>query len=32
MGQIRSLDKEVRYFNMPYEEQKKWFSGWNPED
>lgn len=32
MQQIRALDKEKRYFNMPYEEQVKWFSGWNPED
>ena len=32
MSQIRALDKEARYFNMPYEEQKRWFSGWNPED
>lgn len=32
MQQIRALDKEKRYFNMPYEEQVRWFSGWNPED
>lgn len=32
MKQIRSLDKEARYFNMPYEDQKKWFMQWNPTD
>ena len=32
MQQIRALDKEKRYFNIPYEEQVRWFSGWNPED
>ena len=32
MQRIRALDKEARYFNMPYEQQVKWFSGWNPED
>lgn len=32
MQKIRSLDKEARYFNMPYEDQKKWFMQWNPED
>ena len=32
MQRIRSLDKEARYFNMPYEQQVKWFSGWNPTD
>lgn len=32
MAQIRALDKESRYFNMPYEQQVKWFSGWNPTD
>ena len=32
MQQIRSLNKETRYFNMPYEEQKKWFMQWNPTD
>ena len=32
MQQIRSLDKEARYFNMPYEDQKKWFMQWNPTD
>lgn len=32
MQLIRALDKEKRYFNVPYEEQVRWFSGWNPED
>ena len=32
MQQIRSLDKEARYFTMPYEQQKKWFMQWNPTD
>ena len=32
MQQIRSLNKEARYFNMPYEDQKKWFMQWNPTD
>lgn len=32
MQQIRSLDKEARYFNMSYEDQKKWFGQWNPTD
>ena len=32
MQRIRALDKEARYFNMPYEQQVKWFSGWNPTD
>lgn len=32
MEQIHSLNAEKRYFNMPYEEQKKWFSQFNPED
>ena len=32
MQKIRALDKERRYFNMPYEEQVKWFSQWNPTD
>ena len=32
MQQIRSLDREARYFNMPYEDQKKWFMQWNPTD
>lgn len=29
---IRALDREKRYFNMPYEDQVRWFSQWNPED
>ncbi len=29
---IRTLDKEKRYFTMPLEEQRKWFSQWNPTD
>ena len=32
MEKIKSLDKESRYFNMPYEQQVKWFSQYNPED
>ncbi|MBQ6746416.1 MAG: aldo/keto reductase [Bacteroidaceae bacterium] len=32
MQQIRSLNKEVRYFNMSYEDQKRWFGQWNPTD
>ena len=32
MAKIRALNKEKRYFNMSYEEQVKWFSGWNPTD
>ena len=32
MQQIRSLNKEARYFNMPYEDQKRWFMQWNPTD
>lgn len=32
MAQIRALDKEQRYFTMPYKEQVKWFSQWNPTD
>ena len=32
MAAIRALDKEARYFDMPYEQQVKWFSGWNPTD
>jgi len=32
MAAIRALDKEKRYFNMPYEDQVRWFSQWNPED
>lgn len=32
MQQIRSLNKEARYFNMPYENQKRWFMQWNPTD
>lgn len=32
MAKIRALNREKRYFNMSYEEQVKWFSGWNPTD
>ena len=32
MQQIRALDREARYFNLPYEDQKKWFMQWNPTD
>ena len=32
MQQMRALDKEARYFNMPYEDQKRWFMQWNPTD
>ena len=32
MQRIRALDKEARYFNLSYEQQKKWFSQWNPTD
>ena len=31
-GAYRALNKEQRYFNMPYEQQKQWFSQWNPTD
>jgi hypothetical protein len=27
MARIAALDKEKRYFNMPYEEQKRLFGG-----
>ena len=32
MQQMRALDKEARYFNMPYEDQKRWLMQWNPTD
>ena len=32
MNKIRGLNKEKRYFNMPYEDQVKWFSQYNPQD
>lgn len=32
MQRIRALDKEARYFNMPYKQQVKWFGQWNPTD
>ena len=32
MNKIRALNKEKRYFNMPYAEQVKWFSQYNPQD
>lgn len=32
MQRIRALDKELRYFNMPLDEQRKWFGQWNPTD
>ena len=32
MQHIRALDKESRYFNMPLDEQRKWFGQWNPTD
>ncbi len=32
MQQIRSLDKEKRYFNMSYEDQKRWFGGYELND
>lgn len=32
MQHIRALDKESRYFNMPLDEQRKWFRQWNPTD
>ena len=32
MQKIRSLDREARYFTMPYEQQKKWFLQYNPVD
>lgn len=32
MFRIHQLDKEARYFNMPYEDQKRWFQQWNPTD
>ena len=32
MNKIRALNKEKRYFNMPYAEQVKWFSQYNTQD
>ena len=32
MDKIHKLNKEKRYFNMPYEQQVKWFSQYNPQD
>lgn len=32
MHRIHELNKEKRYFNMPYEDQVKWFSQYNPTD
>ena len=32
MFRIHQLDKESRFFNMPYEDQKRWFQQWNPTD
>ena len=32
MEQIHALNKEKRYFTMPYEDQLKWFRTWNPQD
>ena len=32
MQRIRALDRESRYFNMPLDEQRKWFGQWNPTD
>ena len=32
MYRIHQLDKEARFFNMPYEDQKRWFQQWNPTD
>lgn len=32
MERMHQLNKEKRYFNMSYEDQKKWFSQWNPTD
>ena len=32
MDKIHKLNKEKRYFNMPYEQQVKWFSQYNPID
>ena len=32
MERIHQLNKEKRYFNMPYEDQVKWFGQWNPTD
>ena len=32
MQQIHSLDKEKRYFNMSYEDQKRWFGGYELND
>lgn len=32
MHRIHELNKEKRYFSMPYEDQVKWFSQYNPTD
>ena len=32
MERIHQLNKEKRYFNMPYEDQVKWFGQWNQTD
>ena len=32
MYRIHQLNQEKRYFNMSYEDQKKWFGQWNPTD
>ena len=32
MAKIRALDKEKRYFTMPYEQQVKYLGSWKPAD
>ena len=32
MQRMAELNREKRYFNMSYEDQKAWFSQWNPTD
>ena len=32
MEQIRALDKEKRYFTMPYEQQVQYLGSWQPAD
>jgi diketogulonate reductase-like aldo/keto reductase len=32
MEQIRALDKEKRYFTMPYEQQVEFLGSWKPAD
>ena len=29
---LKAIDREARYFNMSYEDRKRWFMQWNPTD